>query len=145
MIWIIVGLKISALVFCTQCVHGQILGIMVDLEATEAWQTITSEQRESILAEEGIADTPSIQVGSDDELLATLDVTPLSSWRDKADALPRRFANAAMKAAKLLEPKTQYVHLSSGTLTSEQEGKAWMAEQEGKLVAKLAEGPIVIH
>jgi hypothetical protein len=118
---------------------------MQKLEATDAWKKITADQRSSILAEEGIADTPSIQVGSDDQLLATLDTTPLPSWRDKADALPKRFASAAMKAAKLLEPKTQYVRLSSSTLTTEPEVKAWVAEQEAKLLGKLAEGPIVIH
>lgn len=118
---------------------------MQKLEATDAWKKITADQQSSILAEQGIADTPSIQIGSDDQLLATLDTTPLPSWRDKADALPKRFANAVMKAAKLLEPKTQYVRLSSGTLTTEPEVKAWVAEQEAKLLGKLAEGPIVIH
>ena len=65
-------------------------------------------------------------------------------WKDKADALATRFANAAMKAAKLLEPKTQRVHLSSSTLKTEADVKAWLVKQEKDLLRKLADGPIVI-
>ena len=64
--------------------------------------------------------------------------------QDKADALASRFVNAAMKAAKLLEPKTQHVHLSSSTLKTSEEVKAWIAGQEKDLLAKLSEGPIII-
>ena len=114
------------------------------LEKTDAWQKISAAQRTTILAEEGIADVPTIDVGTDDALLSTLDITPLSSWKDKADALPSRFANAAMKAAKLLEPKTQQVRLTSGTLKTPDEVKAWIAAQEKTLLAKVAEGPIIV-
>lgn len=50
----------------------------------------------------------------------------------------------AMAAAKLLEPKTQRVHLTSGTLKTEAEVKAWLAGTEKDLLAKLKDGPVVI-
>ncbi|QDV91803.1 hypothetical protein RAS2_29090 [Phycisphaerae bacterium RAS2] len=114
------------------------------LEKGEAWQKISAAQRTSILAEEGIVDVPSIDVGTDETLLATLDIAPLSSWKDKADALPSRFANAAVKAAKLLEPKIQQVKLTSGTLKTPNEVKAWVAEKQCELLERLKSGPIVI-
>lgn len=117
---------------------------MTELEKNESWQKIQKSQRDQILAEEGIADLPAIEVGTDEVLISTLDVTPLPAWKDKADALVSRFANAAMKAAKLLEPKTQHVHLSSSTLKTPDEVKAWIADQEKDLLAKLSEGPIII-
>lgn len=117
---------------------------MKALIASDSWKKITEDQREQILREEGIAGVPSISVGSDEELLRTLDAAPLTSWRDKTDALPNRFANAAMKAALLLEPKTQRVHLTSGTLHSEGEVKAWISEQETRLVESVKKGPVVI-
>jgi hypothetical protein len=117
---------------------------MAALQASEPWSKIDDGQRKEILAANGIAEGPSISVGSDDELLRTLDSTPLSSWKDKTDALPNRFANALTQAAKLLEPRLQRVHLTSGTLKSADEVKQWLAEQETELVAKLKDGPIVI-
>ncbi len=49
-----------------------------------------------------------------------------------------------MAAAKLLEPKTQQVHLTSGTLKTEKDVKAWLADTEKELLAKLKSGPVVI-
>ena len=114
------------------------------LEASETWQKLSAEQRSAILAEEGIAGVPGLEVGTEDQLVQTLQTTPLAWWHDKTAALPVRFQNAAAKAAKLLEPKIQRVSLSSGPLRTEEEVKAWLAETEGRLVKKLKEGPIVI-
>jgi len=117
---------------------------MTALKASDAWKKITAKQREQILREEGIADVPSISVGSDEDLIRTLDAAPLDSWRDKTDALSSRFANAGLKAAKLLEPETRRVHLSSPTLHTEDEFKTWIAAQERELLAKVKDNPIVI-
>jgi hypothetical protein len=118
--------------------------LLKDLEASEAWQKVSGPQRIAIMADEGISTVPDLEVGSDEQLLSALKQTSVSSWNDKTAALTARFQNAARKAAKLLEPKTQYVTLTSGTLRTEAEVKAWLAEQETKLVAKLKEGPVVV-
>lgn len=117
---------------------------MKALEGNSAWKQINADQRRQILASEGISEVPAIRTGSDEELLAEFGRTSLASWKDKTDALPSRFASAAMQAAKLLEPKVQRVHLASGTLRTEAEVKAWVGEQEAKLLGELKNGPIVI-
>jgi hypothetical protein len=98
----------------------------------------------SIINEEGISSVPNLEVGSDDQLMHSLQQTPVSSWNDKTAALTARFQNAAHKAARLLEPKTQYVTLKSGTLRTEEDVKMWLVAQEKTLVGKLKEGPVVI-
>jgi len=118
--------------------------LLKELEASEAWQRISGTQRITIMSEEGISSVPDLEVGSDERLLSALQQIPVSSWNDKTAALTARFQNAARKAAKLLEPKTQYVTLKSGTLRTEGDVKAWLGEQETTLVAKLKEGPVVI-
>jgi hypothetical protein len=117
---------------------------MERLEANEAWKRIGKEQRQAILAEENIAALPAPAIGSDDELMAVLDAAPLASWREKTDALPQRFRNASMKAARQLEPKIQHVRLASGTLKSQADVKEWVARQEADLLDRLKDGPIVI-
>ncbi|XZE55883.1 BREX system P-loop protein BrxC [Planctomycetaceae bacterium SH139] len=117
---------------------------METLNENEVWGKIDDAKQQSILQGHGIASVPKINVGSDDDLLRTLDSTPLSSWSDKTDALASRFASAAAEAAKLIEPKLQRVHLSSGTLKTADDIKAWLAEQETVLVEKLKAGPVVI-
>ena len=117
---------------------------LTSLSASDAWQQVDGSKQTQILSAGGLANAPSIAVGTDEELLGTLDSTPLSSWADKTAALASRFSDAATKAARELEPKLQRVHLSSGTLKTEDEVKAWLAEQEVQLIARLGEGPIVI-
>ncbi|MEI6784154.1 MAG: BREX system P-loop protein BrxC, partial [Verrucomicrobiota bacterium] len=121
--------------------HAELLN---ELEASEAWQKISGTQRITIMSEEGISSVPDLEVGSDEQLLAALQQTPVSSWNDKTAALTARFQNAARKGARLLEPKTQYVTLKSDTLRTESDVKAWLGEQETKLLAELKKGPVVV-
>ena len=118
--------------------------LLAELEASEAWQKISGTQRMDIMGDEGISSVADLEVGSDDQLLTALHQTPVSSWNDKTAALTERFQNAARNAAKLLEPKTQYVTLKSDALRTEAEVKAWLAAQEQTLLAELKKGPVVV-
>jgi len=118
--------------------------LLKELEASDAWQKITGQQRINIMGEEGILSVPDLDVGSDEQLLSALLNTSVASWNDKTAALTARFQNAARMAAKLLEPKTQYVTLKSDTLRTEAEVKAWLGEQEKSLLGKLNNGPVVV-
>jgi hypothetical protein len=97
-----------------------------------------------MLADEGIDTLPARAVGTEADLIRTLEQTALPAWKTRTDALPQQFIRAAMAAAKLLEPKTQRVHLISGTLKTEPELQAWLAGTEKDLRTKLKIGPIVI-
>ena len=99
-----------------------------DLGKSTAWPKLDADKKKELLSGEGLSVIPTISVGTDDDLIRTLDSTPLSSWKDKTDALAVRFSSVSAKAAKLLEPKLQRVHLTSGTLKSDEEVKKWLAE-----------------
>ncbi|MCL6447260.1 MAG: BREX system P-loop protein BrxC [Armatimonadetes bacterium] len=114
------------------------------LEKNESWKKLSREQQQRILVHEGIESLPRLSVEDDEALLRTLQETPLSSWKTKTDALPQQFSNAAVAAAKLLEPKTQKIKLTSGTLRTEDDVKAWVINIERELLDKIKDGPIVI-
>jgi len=114
------------------------------LEENENWQKLSPEQQQQILAAEGIASVPRLSIEDDESLLRSLQETPLSSWKTRTDALPQQFSNAAMAAAKLLEPKTQKVKLTSSILRTENDVKAWVAKIERELLERIKNGPIVI-
>jgi hypothetical protein len=118
---------------------------MKRLEASHAWREIAAAQRKEILCSEGLAQVPAISLGTDEELLSSLDRISITSWREKADALPARFANAALRAARLLEPKTQRHRVPGQTLRNPDEVKAWIAKLEADLLRMIGEGPIVIE
>ncbi|MBD3216401.1 MAG: BREX system P-loop protein BrxC [Candidatus Lokiarchaeota archaeon] len=126
-------------VFCST--YDQAMG---ELEANDAWQNIKKDQRESILKAEGIEPPAKLSLGSDTELINALRQTSLETWKIRTDALPQQFANAAMAAAKLLEPKVQTVKLRSTTLRTEDEIRSWAKETEDDLVEKLKNGPVIV-
>ncbi|MBL1217602.1 MAG: BREX system P-loop protein BrxC [Planctomycetes bacterium] len=117
---------------------------MAILTASDDWKKLTADQQTKLLEDEGIDQVPALSVGSESDLTRTLEQTPLSTWKAMADALPQQFSRAAVTAAKLLEPKTQSVHLTSGTLTSEAEVKKWVDNTEVLLLSRLRDGPVVI-
>ncbi len=114
------------------------------LESDPSWQRLTEADRGAILQQEGLAELAAPRVGSDEELREALRATTLSAWRERTDALPRRFANAALCAARMLEPKTQQVRLERATLRTAEEVKAWVTRTEAELLTRLRDGPIVL-
>jgi len=114
------------------------------LESSNSWKKLKPDQKKNILSQEGIDTIPSLAIGSEAELIRSLDHTALSSWKTKTDALPQQFARAAMSAAKLLEPEIQRIHLISGTLKTEREVRSWLETTEKDLLAKLKKGPVMI-
>jgi hypothetical protein len=117
---------------------------MAALTASDNWKTLKAAERVRILAGEGIDTLPALAVGSEADLIRTLEQTSLPAWKTRTDALPQQFARAAVTAAKLLEPKIQHVHLTSRTLKTDQEVKAWVTGAEKDLLVKLKTGPVVI-
>jgi len=117
---------------------------MATLSASDTWKKLKADQQKKILADEDITEAEALSVGSEADLIRTLEQTPLPAWKTRTDALAQQFARAAVAAANLLEPKTQHVHLSSGALKTEQDVKDWLAGAEKDLLAKLKKGPIVV-
>jgi hypothetical protein len=115
------------------------------LEDNANWQQTKLRDRERLLKDAGIVPVGELSVGDDAALVVALTQRPLPVWSATADALPERFRQAALAAAKLLEPKTQSVKLTSGTLKTSEDLKAWLAETEATITDKLKKGPVVIN
>ncbi len=119
-------------------------GGMAALDASPVWQKIGPDQRTRIIAQHQLEDLAGIAVGSTEEVLNTLNTTKLREWSNLCDALPTRFANALAAAAKLLEPKAQYVKLPGGTIKDEPELKAWLGTAEQCIRERLKDGPVIL-
>ena len=119
-------------------------GEMASLEESPNWKKTKKSDQERLLKEAGIAEVGDLAIGDDGALMTALSERSLAVWSATADALHERFRQAALAAAKLMEPKTQSVRLKSGTLKTAEEVKAWVEEIEVELLAKLKKGPIVV-
>jgi len=116
-----------------------------DLEGDDTWKQLTEDERSDICRQCGIADIPKVDVGTHEELISTLDQYPLSTWRDRIDALGGRFDRIRELAAKSLEPETQTVDIPRRTLKSADDVDAWIEDVRDQLKKAVAKGPVVIR
>ncbi|MCL7414154.1 MAG: hypothetical protein M8353_11170, partial [ANME-2 cluster archaeon] len=120
---------------------------MKQLENDTNWQQLEPEQRDRLLGEDKLtmSDQPEIKLGSTDEILQTLERVNLSTFADRVAAMSSRFDNVAANAAKLLEPKTQFIQVPRRPLKTEDDIDAWAEDVKQQLKAALQKGPIVIQ
>lgn len=114
------------------------------LEATDEWPRLNDDQRDGVLREFQLEPAPAPAVGTDDEVLATLERIPLTDWTDKLAAIPGRLDNARQQAAKLLEPKSIPIKLPKRTINTEADLAAFLDEIRQIIEPHLGEGPIII-
>ena len=78
---------------------------MTALTGSDNWRKLNADQQRQILVDEGIDALPSLAVGSETDLLRTLEQTALPAWKTRTDALPQQFDRAAIAAASCSSPR----------------------------------------
>ena len=115
------------------------------LEGAASWQQIEPAQRDGILARLHIKAATVGVLGTEQEVLSSLQQASLQDWRTRTAALPQLFANARSAADRLVEPKTRHVKLASDTLRTEDDVRAWARKTERELVEQVKQGPVVVN
>lgn len=109
------------------------------------WQSLSPEQRHELRQEQGLVEAavPSIKLDSTESILNTLETVGISALRDRIAAMPGRYSQLLVQAARLLEPEVQEVSLSSPILKTEQDVDEWLAQAREHLLQKLKNGPVI--
>ena len=115
------------------------------LQSAVSWQQIEQAQRDSILAQLHIKAATVGTLGTEQEVLSSLQQASLEDWRTRIAALPQLFASARSEADRLVEPKTRHVKLASDTLRTEDDVRAWARKTEQELVEQVKQGPVVVN
>jgi len=114
------------------------------LESNASWAALDDNTRNDILDQVGLRAPVEPSIRNDEDLLRELDRRPLAARVDVVAAMPERIARALEEAARKLKPKAQRISLPPATLETEDEVKAWLAEQELKLLEAIKQGPVII-
>jgi hypothetical protein len=117
---------------------------MLALTSSSIWQRLKEAQQQDILNRLGLNVIPGIQTGTEAELLASLDSRPLQQWATLRDALPQRFQNALVEAARLLEPKAVRFELPHTTVKDLTEFDAWAGQVRQEVQKRLRDGPVIL-
>jgi hypothetical protein len=114
------------------------------IEASDIWQRIAMPDREEIRRAHSILSTPGAKTGTEADLLASLGSMSLREWSDRRDALPHRFEQARLEAARRLEPETVSVKLPGGTFRTREEVDEYVEKIRATLYARLQDGPVMV-
>lgn len=113
---------------------------METLEADENWQELSAGQQQALLADNALHGKPGLKVGSEEEVIESLESISLDSWQTLTDALPARFQKVKLQAAKLLAPKARRISLPGATLRTEQEVDEWLKRVREMILKNLQDG-----
>lgn len=114
------------------------------LQADADWKKLSDAQRADLAAQHHLSAPAAVPLGTPEQLQDALDECDLEHWVSKTQALPSRFEAARYAAVQLLKPNVVHVTLPKRTLNDEPEVKAWLAEVEALLNARVKQGPIAL-
>ncbi len=109
------------------------------------WQQLEPEQRSQLRRAQQLtaAAKPKIELESTAAVLHTLDEIGLLAFQDRVAALPARYENLKLEAARLLEPEIQEVSLPKRMLKNENDIETWLQEVRRLLLEKIKDGPLL--
>jgi len=110
---------------------------MEALQADENWRKMPPGQQDQLLAQTGLGRKPDLKVGTEEEVIASLQSRFLDTWRTLTDALPERFRQVKFKAAQLLQPKSVRVSLPGATLRTPEDVDKWLARVREMILKRL--------
>jgi hypothetical protein len=109
-----------------------------------AWSKLSELERLRLLEQTGAVSRPAPSVGTDAELLDSLNRCDLAGWRTQTDAISAR-CNAALDIAiRAATPTAKRVKLPSATIHDEAELEAWLAKVKAAVFETLKDGPATV-
>ena len=117
---------------------------MATLQADHGWQALKDVDQQAIIGQVALTPTAAPALQSTEDLLTELNHRSLEARADAVSAVPERVSRALEAAAKANTPEARRVNLRQATLSSEQEVRDWLAEQEKKLLEAVSQGPVII-
>jgi hypothetical protein len=115
-----------------------------DLEEAAVWQRLAAVDQKQIRQQQGLVALELLKVGTEAELLATLDATPLKEWENRTAAISERIKAALLEAARRLEPKAERVTLPSASLKTEEDVDTYLTKVRAAIMTHIADGHSVV-
>jgi hypothetical protein len=114
------------------------------LRNQQDWLDLADDAQKAILRDVGLDGAVAPLVGTADELLRTLDVTPLSGWAHKIQAVPTQASEALARAAKIKPVIVVEIPHQSTVIHDEPELTAYLERVRNTVAPLLAENKTVI-
>lgn len=115
-----------------------------ELQATPEWQKLSSSERQQILNMNLLGLVAELQIGTDSDLLDSLEAGSLTDWDNRIAALPGRTQKARETAIQLTIPKAVTVTAPHATLNTTAEVDTYLARLREEILQHINDGKPVI-
>jgi hypothetical protein len=140
----LVGALRDALVTAREDVTAARAEGRAQIEASEGWSSLDKATREGILESNDLLEPGELAIGSDEDLIGSLDGLSLAGWADRLRAVPARIEAALLELARILEPAARQIRLPRGTLNKPEDVEPYVAAVRKTLETEISSGPIVV-
>ncbi|MCC6785237.1 MAG: BREX system P-loop protein BrxC [Planctomycetes bacterium] len=117
---------------------------MSSLAADASWSKVGESERAALSQQHGLVAPQTPVLKSDQDLADELRRQTLSARRATVAAVPERVRQLMADVAKKLQPKARRVALPAATLATADEVRAWVREQEERLLMAVKQGPVIV-
>ena len=124
--------------------ESRLNGETKELDTQVVWAKLAEPERLRLLEQTGAVSRPAPLVGTDVELLESLNRCDLAGWRTQTDAISARCSAALDMAIRAATPTAKRVKLPSATIHNEADLEAWLAQAKAAVVETLKEGPATV-
>ena len=115
-----------------------------ELEAMDGWSKVKQDRRDEILKSRRLNPVSDLGVGSNEELLASLDDTSIEEWDNHILAIPTRGAQAREQVAQLLSPEAVTIQIPRAILESREEVESYVQDLREQLLEQVQQSPVRI-
>ncbi|MDE2977564.1 MAG: BREX system P-loop protein BrxC [Acidobacteriota bacterium] len=128
-----------------------VAGAAEELAADATWRRLAPSEQAEILRQYRLTPPAETPIATVEELLVSLEDRPLSAWQAEVDAVRERASRALAEAVTLLgggsedEQAPISVAIRPVTLADEAAVRAWLREQEERLLEAVRKGPVVLR
>lgn len=119
-------------------------GAMSSLAGSQEWAQLSEEDTARFAEQIGLMSPRVLDVSTTDALVAALERTPLSAWRDRAEAMPERANRARMLAIKAAEPQAVPFAPPKASLRTADDVDRYVEELRTALLKAIEDGTVII-
>jgi hypothetical protein len=117
---------------------------LAELAATDAWTALSEDKRTEILAASGLGNQHKAAIGTNQELLGTLEAWPLSDWQVRIDAVTTQAAKAYELAVRETGTSPVTVKLPPRVIHDRPELDEYLEELRAAIGSRLDAGDSVV-
>ena len=114
------------------------------LLADSNWRALSAADQQAFRHQRGLSLPPAPSIKTDQDLLEELNRQPLKGRADAVGAVPEKMRQVMADAAKKLQPKARRFSLRPATLVTADEVRAWVEEQQKRLLDEVKQGPVIV-